>query len=335
MIRVAIIGFDDSIKERIIPLFDNRKIRIIYIAWQKIDLNLFKLIDCLYIDDKLDRNYKEEIFYYCISKGIKLWIFPSIIMLAGKNCYKNRGNILACQLTDFKLNLMQKFIKRMFDLIFSLIAIILLFPLMIIIFSLIKINDSGPAIYRQKRLTANHKEFILYKFRTMIHNAEKVSGATLSSINDHRITKIGKFLRKSHLDELPQIFNVLIGNMSVVGPRPERKCFVIEYERQNMYYRYRYFVKAGITGLSQINCRYNADFSDKLSFDLLYISRYRFIQDIIIILKTINVFFDDKAAEGVGGNFDEKIKSKGLLVKMIKPGLMELRDDNEKNRTEL
>lgn len=331
MTRIAIIGIDEAIKERVIPLLDNKKIRIVFLAWENVDLNALDSIDCLYIDDNLDRNYKEEIFHYCLKKGIDLAVIPAIMTLAGKKCFYKKGNILSCPLSSFRLTRGQKAVKRAFDFIFSLLMIIVFFPLMATIFIAIKIYDPGPAIYKQRRLTVNHREFVMLKFRTMIDNAEKNTGATLSSANDDRVTKIGKFLRKSRLDELPQIFNVLIGDMSLVGPRPERKCFVETYEKENDYYRYRFNVKAGITGLAQINCRYNAGYVDKLHFDLLYISRYCFFRDLIIIIKTLPMFFDGKAAEGVGGTFLDNIKNKGLALKKIKPEVLELLYNEEKN----
>ncbi|HHZ17903.1 MAG TPA: exopolysaccharide biosynthesis polyprenyl glycosylphosphotransferase [Acholeplasmataceae bacterium] len=335
MTRIAIIGADEAIKERVVPLLDDRKTRIIYLAWEKPDLSILASIDCLYMDDRLDRNYKEEIFHYCLKHNIKVWVFPSPIALAGKGCFTKKGNILACPLSDFRLSPGREALKRVFDFLFSLFAIIILFPLMAAIYIAIKLDDSGPAIYRQKRLTANHREFVLMKFRTMIDGAEEETGATLSPENDQRVTRVGKFLRRTRLDELPQIFNVLIGDMSVVGPRPERRCFVEQYERENAYYRYRFNVKAGITGLAQINCRYSANYADKLHFDLTYISRYRFWRDLMIIIRTIPVFFDGKAAEGIGRGFTAAVKNKGLTAIMIKPGVLELRDHDENNNPEL
>jgi len=335
MKQIAIIGIDETITQKVAPLLDNKKIFIKYIVWKRVNLSLFNNINCLYIDDKLERNYKEDIFHFCNKNKIRLWIFPSGINLICSKIIKQKGNMLMHEVLCFESTKCKRVVKRIFDIIFSIFAIIILLPLMVLICVLIRTSDYGPAIYRQKRLTINKKEFILYKFRTMVYNAEKKTGIILSPRNDKRVTKVGKVLRKTRLDELPQLFNVLMGDMSVVGPRPERKYFVLKYEKQNNYYRYRFHVKAGITGLSQIQCCYHTNYLDKLNFDLLYINRYNLLLDILIIFKTIKVLFNKRFAEGVGLYFNERLKLRNLRGIMLEPGLLELREINENNSTNM
>lgn len=190
----------------------------------------------------------------------------------------------------------QKIIKRIFDLMVSLILLpifCLLYPLIAL---LIKINSAGPAIYCQKRIGQKEKKFILYKFRTMQISAEK-NGPQWAQPNDPRITLVGKFLRKAHLDELPQIINIIRGEISLVGPRPERPEFVNYLKQEIPFYYLRHLVKPGITGWAQINFRYGRSIKDtirKLEFDLWYIKNQSIWTDLKIILKTIRLFFPQK-----------------------------------------
>ncbi|SHF52147.1 Sugar transferase involved in LPS biosynthesis (colanic, teichoic acid) [Caldanaerobius fijiensis DSM 17918] len=170
---------------------------------------------------------------------------------------------------------------------------------MLIIALLIKLTSPGPIIYKQVRITEKNREFNIYKFRTMYKDAEKLTGPVLATDDDPRITKVGKILRAARLDELPQLFNVLKGEMSFVGPRPERPFFVAQFEKQHPTYTYRHNVKAGITGLAQVLGKYTTDFDDKLRFDLMYITNYSIWLDIKIILLTIKTAFMKEASSGV------------------------------------
>jgi sugar transferase (PEP-CTERM system associated) len=183
--------------------------------------------------------------------------------------------------------------KRVFDIIFSLFGILLTLPLFPIICLLIKLDSPGPVLYRQVRVGEKEKKFEIYKFRTMEQDAEVKTGAVWAGENDPRITRAGKILRKSRLDEIPQFFNVLKGDMSFVGPRPERPEFVKNLKEQIPYYSKRHFVKPGITGWAQVNYAYAASIDDsfeKLRYDLYYIKHYSLWFDFKIILLTIKVF---------------------------------------------
>ena len=169
---------------------------------------------------------------------------------------------------------------------------------MLIIAILIKIYDRGPVLFKQKRLTKHEKEFNLLKFRSMRLNAEKETGVTLAAENDVRITPVGRFLRRFRLDELPQLLNILKGDLSLVGPRPERKEYITEFEKRLPEFKYRLKVKAGLTGLAQINGKYNTKPKDKLALDLCYIEKYSIWLDLKIILKTLIVFLKPESTEG-------------------------------------
>jgi lipopolysaccharide/colanic/teichoic acid biosynthesis glycosyltransferase len=159
--------------------------------------------------------------------------------------------------------------------------------------------DGGPVFYRQERLTRDGKIFNIIKFRTMVPDAEKHSGPALSTgKNDDRITKVGRFLRASRWDEIPQILNILSGDMSIVGPRPERPFFAEQYELTTPQYHQRLKVKAGLTGLAQVEAKYNTSFNNKLRYDLLYINNYSLFQDMVIIWKTIQTLLDKQSTEG-------------------------------------
>lgn len=175
-----------------------------------------------------------------------------------------------------------KYFKSILDKFLSILIIILISPILIISSILIKILDPGPIIFKQKRVGKNQKEFDIYKFRTMVVNADKI-GPVLTEDNDPRITKIGKFLRRSSIDELPQFFNVLKGEMSIIGPRPEVPSIVKTYteEQKNVFK-----VKPGLTGLAQINGRDDLSIEVKLSYDLNYINNLSFVLDFKIFILT-------------------------------------------------
>ena len=189
----------------------------------------------------------------------------------------------------------QQIIKRVFNLIFALIAIVLTIPLFILIAVSIKIFSSGTVFYIQERVSFDGRKFRIIKFRTMQVNAEEHTGPVWADENDSRRTKIGAWLRKTGLDELPQLLNVLKGDMSIVGPRPERPEFIEELRKLYPHYVFRHSIKAGITGLAQVNgLRGNTPIKERLKYDLDYINNYSFWLDIKIIFLTIREIFKGK-----------------------------------------
>lgn len=187
------------------------------------------------------------------------------------------------------------FSKRIIEIILALILGIIFLPVIFIIAILIKLTSEGPIIYRQERIGFNNAPFVLFKFRTMKVDAEK-DGARWASENDSRITFFGRLLRKTHLDEIPQLYNILRGNLFLIGPRPERPEFIKKLKEKIPYYEIRHIIKPGLTGWSQINYRYGASIEDayeKLQYDIYYIKNRSLILDLLIILKTIRMFFSN------------------------------------------
>ena len=185
------------------------------------------------------------------------------------------------------------------DLFFSIIGLIITLPFFAVIAIMIKLTDPGPIFYKQDRLTIGGKIFQIYKFRTMIKDAEKDTGPQLAQKEDDRILPVGRFLRRFRLDELPQIFNILKGDMSLVGPRPERPELAKEIEREIPEFSYRLKVKAGLTGYAQIYGKYNTTSYDKLKLDLTYIRNYSVWLDLKLILMTPKIMMLKESSEGV------------------------------------
>lgn len=172
-------------------------------------------------------------------------------------------------------------LKRALDILVSATMLLILFPIILIIALAIKIDSKGPIFYKQERIGKNKKPFLLYKFRSMVRDAEKKSGPVLATWNDPRATKAGRILRRIGADEIPQLWNVLLGKMSLVGPRPERKVFIGEYPQ------IRLSVKPGLTGLAQVNVRFNLDRKEKIKYDLYYVQNPSLPLDLKILLKTV------------------------------------------------
>lgn len=190
--------------------------------------------------------------------------------------------------------------KRAMDILFSIVGLILLSPLMLITAIAIRLYDWGPAIYKQERLTKDGKRFKIWKFRSMRVDAEKDGVARLSTgTKDERVTPIGKIVRRCRLDELPQLFNILAGDMSFVGPRPERTEIAEQYCKTMPEFALRLQVKAGLTGYAQVYGKYNTDPYEKLEFDLLYINNMNILTDIQLMFATFGILFIPESTEGV------------------------------------
>lgn len=242
---------------------------------------------------------RDNLLTYCYKHNKDIYINPDIsdIIIKSSNSFLLDDTMTFSNLNS-SMSFEQLVIKRIGDIVFSSILIVLSSPIMLICSLLIKCHDKGPILYKQNRLTKGGREFNLLKFRSMIVNAEKETGATIAKENDERITKIGKFLRRFRLDELPQLFNIFKGDMSVVGPRPERIEIAEEYEKDLPEFRYRLKVKAGLTGLAQIMSKYNTVPKDKLILDLVYIQQYSLWLDIKLILQTMIVFLKSDSTQG-------------------------------------
>lgn len=245
----------------------------------------------------------DEIYHKAVAKAtdmnMDLFIVPKIIDVGKTNALRVCLNdILTLYMPKRQLSGIELGIKRIGDIFLGVIGLILACIPMAVIALAIKLTSPGPVFYKQLRLTKDKKEFYIYKFRTMIPDAEKVSGPKFAEKDDPRITPIGKILRACRLDELPQILNILKGDMSVVGPRPERPVFVEQFEKEIENYDYRFAVKAGLTSLSHIYGRYSTYIHDRTYYDLFYITHYSLFLDIKIILLTSKTMFLKSAAEG-------------------------------------
>ena len=197
---------------------------------------------------------------------------------------------------------LQRFIKRAMDFICSNIGIVVLSPFFLLVALSIYLTDRGPVFYKQTRLTEGGKEFQICKFRTMIQNAEAKTGARLAAEHDDRILPVGHFLRRTRLDELPQLFNIWKGEMSIVGPRPERPELAAEIEKEIPEFCYRLKMKAGLTGYAQVYGKYNTTSYDKLKLDLTYIRNYSLLLDLKLILMTPKIMMLKESTEGVADN---------------------------------
>ena len=195
----------------------------------------------------------------------------------------------------------QRVLKRILDIAVAVTALIILSPVILITAVMIKLDSKGPVLYSQERVGLYGKTFFVHKFRSMKQDAEAKCGPVLAAEGDPRITKFGRFMRATRLDELPQLFNVLKGEMSIVGPRPERPFFVKQFIVQKPEYDYRHNVKPGITGLAQIAGKYNTSAYDKLIYDLLYIQDVSVKTDLMIMMQTFKVLLTKSSTEGVQG----------------------------------
>ncbi|MCL1938756.1 MAG: sugar transferase [Candidatus Azobacteroides sp.] len=259
-------------------------------------------VDEIFIGSDVSSQTRNKILPICIKYEKNVCFVPEYFDLSiMASSFRKTDDIPTYSLSNMSLSPEENFVKRTIDLIFGMVAFIVALPIGLIVSILIKL-DGGPVFYAQERLTEGGRKFKILKFRTMIPNAEKISGPILAGENDPRITKIGRFIRAIRLDEIPQIINILRGDMSIVGPRPERSFFVAQFEKDIPEYHYRLKVKAGLTGLAQIEGKYNTSVEDKLRYDLIYINNYSILKDMLIMLQTIKILFMKESTEGVVSN---------------------------------
>lgn len=259
-----------------------------------------KTVDAIFLCG-VPSDYRNEVVKFCIANDKVAYVKPKIsdtIIRGGKTIQLLNIPVYRCKRKD-NSSLIYQCVKRALDIVLSLIAIIISSPFMLGTAIAIKAYDRGPALYKQVRLTKNGKEFKVLKFRSMIQDAEKDGVARLAKDGDDRITPVGKFIRMTRLDELPQLFNILKGDMSFVGPRPERPEIAKQYENDMPEFALRLQVKAGLTGYAQVYGKYNTPPYDKVQMDLMYIANQSLFEDLRLMLMTFKIVFIPSSTEGV------------------------------------
>ncbi len=247
----------------------------------------------------LPAHERNVILKYCFEKNIRCYCLPKIsdiMIMSSEKIHMFDTPLLLFR--NSGLTVEKQVIKRIFDLVCSCLMLVILSPIMLLIALLIKLYDGGPVFYKQDRLTLNGAVFQVYKFRSMRVDSEK-DGARLAMKGDSRVTPIGKVLRNIHFDELPQLLNIIKGEMSLVGPRPERPEIAEQYTKEIPEFPYRLKVKAGLTGYAQVYGKYNTTPYDKLKLDLTYIENYSFFLDLQLIATTVKILFQKENTEGV------------------------------------
>jgi len=257
-------------------------------------------VDVVFLCNDVDLNIKRDVVDRCLTDRKSIYIIPDIYEIALLGSKLNKADdIPMLKLKKLGMTFEQRAAKRFADIIISIIGIILSSPIMLIMAVLIKAYDNGNILYKQERVTVNEKRFNVLKFRTMVMNAEKLSGPVLAGEDDPRITRIGRFMRSTRIDELPQLLNILKGDMSLVGPRPERPYFVEQFKNEIPDFKYRTIVKAGLTGLAQVWGKYTTTPEDKVRYDIIYIKNYSIILDLKLILQTIKIMFMKESSAGL------------------------------------
>ena len=244
-----------------------------------------------------DPTMKSEVLKYCYAKNKRIYLLPSSADTILNGSYQVQVfDTPVLFLHNGGLSMEQRIIKRIFDILLSLLGIIVLSPIMLITAIAIKLTSKGPIIFKQKRITRDQKEFCIYKFRSM--KVSDTSEVKKTTVDDDRVTVVGKIIRPLRIDETPQLFNILFGDMSIVGPRPEMKELVDDYSAKLPEFNLRHKVKAGLTGYAQIYGKYNTTPQNKLNMDLYYIEHYSLLEDVKLIAMTLKILFLRESTEG-------------------------------------
>ncbi len=280
----------------------------------------YRVTKCVHMDDglsEIEREAQQEdydgvvlwdiptavrniLLKFCYSRNIRIYMMPKIsdvIIKGSDQLHLFDTPILLTR--EYSLKVEQRFFKRVIDIVCAILLTVLTSPIMLLTAVIIKLYDGGPVLYKQTRCTINAKKFSILKFRSMKVDAEKDGVARLAAKNDSRITPIGKFIRAVRIDELPQLFNILKGDMSFIGPRPERPEIIEQYMADMPEFAFRMKVKAGLAGYAQVYGKYNTTPYDKLKLDLSYIENYSVWLDIRLMLLTLKILFRPESTEGI------------------------------------
>ncbi|MBY6276605.1 sugar transferase [Symbiobacterium thermophilum] len=252
-----------------------------------------------------------ELLRIAVLANARVYVMPEFrdILIVG-SVTTQIGDTPVFEIRPLSLTTSQRIAKRAFDLLLAIPMLVLLSPIMLLTALIIKVSSPGPVLYAQKRVGQYGKEFVLYKFRTMVVDAEKETGPVLASARDPRVTPVGRFLRATRIDEIPQLINVIRGEMSLVGPRPERRFFVDQYCKETPDYDFRHLVLPGITGLAQVMGRYCTSVADKLRFDLYYIRHYSIWMDFKILLLTLQAVISKDGSQGIDTDDELRIAAR-------------------------
>lgn len=263
----------------------------------------------------VDKNLQKQILSYCYTNEKRTYLLPDITDIMISNSYNIQISDTPVLMSRNRgLTLEQRIIKRLMDIVISAIGIIITSPIMLVCAIAIKLDDGGPVLFKQNRITFNGKIFNVLKFRSMIVDADK-DGAKKAVSDDDRITRVGRVIRACRMDELPQLFNILRGDMSLVGPRPERIENVYEYSKKYPEFELRHRVKGGLTGFAQLYGKYNTSPEDKLNMDLIYVETYSLLLDLKLLILTFKILFMRESTEGFNEKANENVRASKSLKK--------------------
>ncbi|UUX32948.1 sugar transferase [Fundicoccus culcitae] len=303
--KILVVGEEQSALNAVrnFDLMKNRRHEVTHVVLSNFFHNVRENaseVDIVYVVGNIEESERVKIYEYLTAQNKKMFLSPNFqnLMMVKPNIMNFEDESII-EVSPFKISAEEELIKRSIDIIVALALIVITSPIMLITMVAVKLDSPGPIFYKQERITKNQREFNILKFRSMKVTAEQDSGPVLATSNDARVTKVGRTIRSLRIDELPQLFNVLKGDMSLVGPRPERPFFVNQFKEANPYYSLRHNVRAGITGYAQVYGKYSTDFNSKLNFDLLYIKNYSLSFDFKLLFQTVKILFDKVSSRGV------------------------------------
>ncbi|WP_028125321.1 sugar transferase [Eremococcus coleocola] len=309
--RVMVVGQEDRALEAVknFSLMKNSRHKVTHVVLSNYYYNVRQLadeVDIVYLTGRIEESERLEIYKFLMDHNQKLFISTNFenLMMVNPNIMNFQDESII-EVSSFGIASEEAMVKRFLDIVAAFCLLVITLPITLITALAIRIDSPGPIFYKQERITMDHRPFNILKFRSMSQSAEAQSGPVLASSNDSRVTRVGKFIRATRIDELPQLINVLKGDMSLVGPRPERPFFVNQFVELNPYYSLRHHVRAGITGYAQVYGKYATDFNSKLNFDLLYIKNYSLAFDFKLLFQTIKILFDKVSSRGV----EDKVES--------------------------
>lgn len=262
--------------------------------------SMWEEIDVVLLAHALPAKTKSSLIRAAGTRQIEVLLIPDFYELSLVNAEPQQlDDLMVYSIMPPHLTLLERIMKRSIDLFISSLLLLAASPVMLLMFILIPATSKGRALFVQERIGLHEKPFHLLKFRSMIDNAEQSTGPVLAGDGDARITRLGHFIRATRIDELPQLINVLKGDMSLVGPRPERAFFISAFKLELPHYTYRLMVKPGLTGLAQVKANYTTSPEDKLRYDLLYIKNYSPLLDLRLLFQTIMVVLKREQSRGV------------------------------------